>query len=261
MKDSTSLYLPRILCLHGGGVNARVFRMQCRAIIARLGGQFRFVFVDAPFECQPHDDIIAVYKEYAPFYRWLRFKDEHSEVDAKEVSKQILFQLQTAMEQDEGTGAWVGVLGFSQGGKIAASLLWAQDQIIDADKQPLPGVRFHFGIIMAGSAPIVLLDASGEVERPCFVSSAADMSHSSFDWPESAESDGGRHTLWTPTLHVHGLQDGGVWRHKILLESYCHHEIAQLVEWDGGHRLPIKSKDIELLAGKILKMAEETGVI
>ncbi|KID61140.1 citrinin biosynthesis oxydoreductase CtnB, partial [Metarhizium hybridum] len=52
MTVDDTLSLPRILCLHGGGVNGTVFRLQCRAIIAQLGHRFRFVFMDAPYTRQ-----------------------------------------------------------------------------------------------------------------------------------------------------------------------------------------------------------------
>lgn len=49
--DDSSLALPRILCLHGGGVTGDVFRLQARALIQAFKSRFRFVFVDAPFLC------------------------------------------------------------------------------------------------------------------------------------------------------------------------------------------------------------------
>ncbi|KID60953.1 citrinin biosynthesis oxydoreductase CtnB, partial [Metarhizium brunneum ARSEF 3297] len=76
MTVDDTLSLPRILCLHGGGVNGTVFRLQCRAIIAQLGHRFRFVFMDAPYTSRPHRDIVTVYGDFAPFYRWLAWSQD-----------------------------------------------------------------------------------------------------------------------------------------------------------------------------------------
>jgi hypothetical protein len=67
--------------------------------------------------------------------------------------------------------------------------------------------------------------------------------------------------LVTPTLHVLGLQDPDVARHRILLARYCKPGTARRVEWDGDHRLPIKTPDVTAVTGKILEMAEDTDVI
>jgi len=260
-NDPHTISLPRILCLHGGGVNAKVFNMQCRVISTRLRSHFRLVFVDGPFECPPHEAIAGVYGEYGPFYRWLRFQDDHDEIGAREAAAKVLQQLSTAIEEDEGTGPWVGVLGFSQGGKIAASLLWAQDHIAEEDKRPLPGIQFRFGVLMAASAPAVMLDPTGTLPRPRYVIGPEEPSMSFSDWPAGSESDDGKHVVRSPTLHVHGLQDPAIEHHRRLLEAYCKRGTTKLVEWDGSHRLPIKTHDVELVASKILELAEETDVL
>ncbi|POR36343.1 Esterase LovG, partial [Tolypocladium paradoxum] len=82
MARNTTDSTPRVLCLHGGGVNAQVFRLQCRALVARLAPALRLVFADAPFASRPHEDIVGVYGDCAPFYRWLRWQPGHPELDA-----------------------------------------------------------------------------------------------------------------------------------------------------------------------------------
>ena len=49
-KDEASL--PAILCLHGYGTNAAIFRYQLRHITQALTVIFRFIFVEAPFHVQ-----------------------------------------------------------------------------------------------------------------------------------------------------------------------------------------------------------------
>lgn len=262
-KDPT-LPHPRILCLHGGGVNATIFRLQCRTLIALLSPHFRLVFADAPYPCPPHAAITSVYgASYGPFYRWLRYEDEHEAVTATGASRAVLQQCRDAMDADDdagGTGEWVGVLGFSQGAKMAASLLWLTGWL---DPRPLPkpmgmDVRFRFGVLMAGSAPVTLLDPKGDLKAPRHVDTAETVGMRFQDFPDKAE---GEHVIELPTLHVHGLQDPGVFRHKRMLELYCKEGTTRLVQWDGGHRLPFKSSDVQLIVDGVLEMAKETGVL
>ncbi|OIW26215.1 hypothetical protein CONLIGDRAFT_634517 [Coniochaeta ligniaria NRRL 30616] len=269
------LNLARILCLHGGGVNATVFRMQCRRFLnGPLSSHFRLVFVDGPFLCSAHPAIERVYGDYGPFYRWLRWQDEHDEVHAHEAAGMILSQCKAAMDSDPGTGDWVGVLGFSQGAKIAASLLLLQERmakVVDGSYSlpelganvSLPelgaNVSFRFGVLMAGSAPLVDLDPTGTLgSTPRHVATADGLSMAFADWPESNE---GEHAIGIPTLHVHGLQDPGIDRHRKLMTLYCKTGTAKLAEWDGDHRIPIKTPDVDLVVSKVLDLARRTGVL
>ncbi|KAG6009425.1 hypothetical protein E4U21_002340 [Claviceps maximensis] len=256
--DDDTLSLPRILCLHGGGVNGRVFRLQCRTIINQLARTFRLVFMDAPYPSAAHKDIVPVYGEFGPFYCWLPWNnDQQPNPTCAAGAHAIMNSCLMAMERDDGSGAWVGVLGFSQGAKIAISLLWAQQQAESLLGPDEAKTNFKFGVIMAGSAPIVHLD-----ERlPHLSRHVADTTmfgHSFDDWPDAPHGD---HVVDVPTLHVHGLQDPGIERHKKLLDLYCVPGPARLVEWNEGHRLPIKTDDVERVVGNILDMARQTGVL
>lgn len=241
MTDKT---LPRILCLHGGGVNATVFRLQCRTIISQLARSFRLVFLDGPYASPAHADIVPVYGDMGPFYRWL---DDESGAEV------VMGRCLAAMQHDEGSGAWAGVLGFSQGAKMAVSLLWAQQQ--QQQTQQEAWTDFKFGVLMAGSAPVVNLDE--RLARPRHVAEATASSLNFDDWPERPH---GEHVVDLPTLHVHGLEDPGLERHRRLRELYCRPDRTRLVEWHGGHRLPIKTSDVQLVVSGIFEMARETGV-
>ncbi|KAL7794323.1 serine hydrolase FSH [Trichoderma ceciliae] len=258
--DSSSLRLPRILCLHGAGVNAQVFRIQCRAIIARLKDQFRFVFAEAFLETEAHETVIAVYGELAPFYRWLSYKPEHPEMESTIASQKIVRQITRAMEEDAGTGEWVGLLGFSQGGRISSGLLWAQEHIEEEDKRPMPGVRFRFAVIMASPGPAVHIDTTGTLPKPRHLPGAGERINEFTDWPEMGTTDDEHHLITTPTLHVHGLQDPDIENHRQLHKLYFKQGTAKRLEWDGDHRLPIKTKDVERVANKMIELAEQTGM-
>lgn len=229
--------------------------MQCRSIISRLGLNFRLVFVDGPFLCKPHPDIVPVYGEHGPFRRWLRVDSDHPEIEAQSAMEEIWYMCDRAMEEDRGTADWVGVLGFSQGAKIAASILWTQEKIAERLGPAKAATNFKFGILMAGRGPVVVLDPRLDVSEH-----VADAGHAGTDfdnWPKTNEGD---HVLSIPTLHVHGLQDEGIEHHRRLLAKYCKTGTTRLVEWNGGHRLPIKSWDVEAVAKEILQMAVEAGI-
>ncbi|KAL7895494.1 serine hydrolase FSH [Trichoderma sp. SZMC 28014] len=252
------LSLPRILCLHGASVNAQVFRIQCRAIISSLKDTFRFVFPDAPYEAPADEAVVAVFGEFAPFYRWLRWKPEHQDIDPVEASTAIISQIKKAMAEDRGTGEWVGLLAFSQGGIIAGNLLWSQEHIADEALRPLPGVNFRFAVVMAAPAPVVFLDESGKLPKPRHMPYANERMDHFSDWPE--EGVDGEHLIRAPILHVHGLQDGNLVNHRRLYKLYSKKGTAKLMEWNGGHRLPIQTSDVERLVNGIRAIAESVGI-
>lgn len=251
--DTATLHLPRILCLHGGGSNGRVFRFQCRALIAQLQSTFRFCFVDAPFQSDSGPDVVPTYQNHGPFRRWLRWHPDHPEVDHDTAARFILHSITTAMREDDRSGAegeWVGLMGFSQGAKIAASLL-LQQPLLESDRK----LGFRFAILLAGSAPLVSLGPRG-LYNPYL----ADASQISLSLMPDVPNVKGRteNRIRSATVHVHGLKDAGRPRHQQLLEQYCHVGSTRLVEWDGGHRVPIKRQDVTAVVETILDVARET---
>jgi predicted esterase len=262
----TSL-LPRILCLHGGGVNAAIFKMQSRALIRHLQHSFRLVWADGPFLCEPHPDVIEVYGSYAPFRRWLRWLPEHAEIDAESCIDEIGYALRTAMEDDDrdgGTGEWVGLMGFSQGAKLSASLLFEQQareekaqkarHTIAPSLAGIPNITWQFGILLAGRAPLSNLNPL--IIRSEALVGAGDLSEG-FQFCKDVD-DGA--ILRKPTLHVHGTADPGLHLHQKLLHDYCEDGTAMLVEWDGAHRIAIKTKDVDRIVDAIYDLAERTHV-
>ena len=257
-----TLHLPRILCLHGGGVNARIFKLQCRTMITQLKSTFRLCFADGPFLCSAGPGMIPVYKDYGPYLRWLRWLPEHAEIEAKTAVQEIDTQLQQAMDEDDAkgaTGEWVGLLGFSQGAKLAASLLFMQQkrtEMFGADKA---GSAFRFAVIMAGRAPLVTLDPDLAMSSTLVDASQIALGFSNLYDGTSIENR--EHVLRLPTIHVHGRLDQGLHLHQRLLDQYCEKGSARLVEWDGDHRVPLKTKDAAAVVEQMLEVGRETGVL
>lgn len=259
--------LPRILCLHGGGVNGSIFKAQSRSLIRHLEHSFRLVWAEAPFFCDPHADVIDVYGSYAPFRRWLRWLPEHAEVDAETCIEEMGYAMRISMEDDDregGTGEWVGLMGFSQGAKLSASILLEQQAREAKAKREgrktevgfteVQDLHWRFAILLAGRAPLSNLNPE-VLTCPALVG-AGDMSEG-FQFCKEVGEDS---ILRMPTLHVHGTADAGLHLHRKLLHEYCSQVSTQLVEWDGTHRIPLKSKDVDKVVGGIYDIAERTGV-
>lgn len=255
-EEDPTLHLPRILCLHGGGTNARIFRAQCRVLEAKLKSQYRLCFADAPFLSQAGPDVVSVYKNFGPFRRWLRWRQDQPEIDAATAVRNIEKSLLAAKQADDekgATGPWVGLLGFSQGAKMCASLLFRQQVRGEKLGRHCAGSDFRFAVLIAGRGPLVSLDPE-LVMTPSLV----DAAHEGFQL--SPEGHRTEHLLRLPTVHVHGLQDPGLFLHRRLWEQYCEKGTTRLVEWDGAHRVPIGSKVVGTIVEEILAVSRATGV-
>ncbi|RDA94921.1 hypothetical protein CP533_0179 [Ophiocordyceps camponoti-saundersi (nom. inval.)] len=258
-NDST-VHLPRILCLHGGGTNARIFRMQCRAFKHHIGRQFRFVFAQAPFPYKPGPDVTSVYSEYGPFRGWLRpvGEDEDAEACAAEASTLIHDSITAAIRADDdlgATGEVVGILGFSQGARVAASLLYNQQlsQISEAGAMRWP--KFRFAVLLAGRGKLVWLKPEVPmpegVVRPIQSVGAFPVDMDAPGWDDLKI----REKLQLPTVHVHGLTDEGLRFHRQLALRYCVPDSSTVIEWQGEHRVPIKTKDVTPVVEQMLRLA------
>lgn len=251
--DGATLHHPRILCLHGGGTNAQIFHMQCRALSHNLKSQFRLVYAQAAFPSIPGPDVLTVFAECGPFKRWLMTTGPNAvEQHPKETWASIETQIGDAMDADDrlgATGEWAAVLGFSQGGRVAASILLRQQE----RPESLGRVRrsekgFRFGVIMAGRGPLLQYDP----DKATWLDKDEDFGYES--------NVAAKRVLRIPTIHVHGRQDPGLRYHQALLEEWCDPSSTTLIEWDGDHRLPIKTHDVKPVVDKILETARRTGV-
>lgn len=268
-RPASNLRLRRILCLHGGGSNARIFEAQCRRINAALKSHFRLVFVDAPFFSQAGPDVTSVYADWGPFRRWLRWTPDHPELSPEEAMAEIDNAIARTMEEDNrkgATGEWVGLLGFSQGAKMCASLLLRQQmRMKKLGNGPRlgkykRGPEFRFAVIMAGRGPLVSLDE--ELIMTPRLHNAASMSMerlNSSGW--FSNRSGWDDVVQIPTIHVHGLQDPGLDRHQEFLQDYFEEDTTRLVVWDGNHRVPLKSGDVAAVVDAIMDFARQTGVL
>ena len=262
-SEDPTLHLPRLLCLHGGGVSGHVFRLQCRELIAQLKPHLRLCFADGPYACGPGPGMLPVYRDHGPFYRWLRWLPEHPRPDPATAAADIYKQLHSAMDEDDrrgATGAWLGLLGFSQGAKVAASLLFMQQKRAERSGDRRAGSRFRFAVLLAGRPPLVSLDPN-VVASPALADAARCMMESTGLPDGLVGCEGQEHVLRLPTIHVHGLQDPHVNLHRQLMDQYCEKGSVRVVEWDGAHRVPLKKRDVAAVVEEVLSVASKTGVL
>ena len=266
--EDPTLHKPRIMCLHGGGTNATIFRAQCRSLSRALAPHFRLAYAEAPYPSEAGPDVLSVYADCGPFKRWLRWLPEHEgpDDDASAI-RAIDASLDAAMRDDDACGAdgeWVGLLGFSQGAKLAASLLFRQQVLLEQKSEP--GLkeaenlkaRWRFAVPMAGRSPIVSLMDPAVFSSP-LLSNPSQVGLA--ETPDLMEVARGRHVLHLPSIHVHGLADPGYSLHRELYEIYCDSATARVVEWDGAHRVPLKTDDVQPVVNAILEVARETGAL
>lgn len=248
-KVRDTISLPRILCLHGGGSNSEICTAQLRSFIRHMPN-FRFVFADAPLASEAGPGVLPVYEEFGPYRRWLSWRPDHPVMDHEAAKKMIFKSIQDAKDKDHGTGPWVGILGFSQGARVATSILYdqqVQKGKLGSNEEP----EFKFGILFAGRGPLVSF--SNFEQDEFFAQAGAPVG--------STQLKGiCKNQLRLPTIHVHGLQDPDIrWQRKFL-EQYCEPRSAKLFVWDGDHRIPYKDNDVTPIVDEIYRIARDEGV-
>lgn len=170
-------------------------------------------------------------------------------------------------------GPFVGVLGFSQGAGVAARLLLRQDEMRrtkarDVGQRHTPLLKF--GVLIGGSPQCLYSKA-----RPPPKSLAgADLgrARAARDGDGDGYVNGERETrdscnldtdmahlvpkIAIPTIHVHGLSDQYLPNGRMLLKDFFDRPTAQLLEFDGGHHMPVLLKDSQRLAEMMVQLSE-----
>lgn len=123
----------RFLCLHGRGTNAKIFEMQTARIREALDDH-EFVFIDGPITTVPAEGASAVTEE---FYGY--FEQEITVSSAKELVLNMI-------EFVENNGPFDAVMGYSEGGIVAAMLL------VEDARQFFAG--FKCGILFSAAPPL-----------------------------------------------------------------------------------------------------------
>ena len=250
------------------GSNADVMVLQMRALREKLSSSFRFVFANGPFFCEAGPGVLPVYEDAGPFRRWFRWSESHRILKPKHQIEAIRRCLEDAMAEDDelgGCGPWVGLLGFSQGARLSASMLfeYQRRQGIQANGEIPQGYegdssstlwsqRWKFAVLISGPAPLVAL--SPDVgELPLQSPTELCLCHRELEKLDIS----GKITIVTPTLHVIGVHDEWASSQRKLYDSYCSEKSRSLFEWEGDHRIPIQSQEIDEICARMLVMANK----
>lgn len=142
----------------------------------------------------------------------------------------------------------------------------------------MAGGQWRFAIALAGRAPLMHL--SPATAGYPFMGAAGSISEGALEF--DLESNRETRLRRVPTMHVHGLLDPGLELHRRLLDGYCagyggddarakggkegdrserQRGMAETMEWQGDHRVPLKKADVTRLAEGIVRCAQKAGVL
>jgi predicted esterase len=220
LQSGTPNSKPCILCLHGGGTNARIFNIQTIRIQRALSSTFEFIFIDAPFESPPGPGVLPFFEGCGPFYRWIA----PGEDTLPDATRRLIDE--TARLRG-GQKRVVGVLGFSQGARLAAGLL------LELQLGGKEGEDFKFGVFLMGTAPPLTSNSLGDEEKKVLIT--------------------------TPSVHVVGVYDPYVNESEMLFNEHFDGRTARKLEFQVGHRLPTIEADTKMIVDEILRLYRETG--
>ncbi|KAK2606933.1 hypothetical protein N8I77_005652 [Diaporthe amygdali] len=108
----------RFLCLHGIGTSIEIMEAQLSSLRLRLGDTHEYDFVEGPFIWPPARGIEEAFGKQEACYSF--FDDTLASIH------QSVLDLAEYLDSDE--GPFDGIIGFSQGGALAATLLAAEER-------------------------------------------------------------------------------------------------------------------------------------
>ncbi|KAH7310725.1 serine hydrolase-domain-containing protein [Stachybotrys elegans] len=153
-SDSDKGHLPlhdkfemRFLCLHGIGMNAQIFRSQMSQICSALGSDNSFVFLNGSVATKPLPGLEGQYG--GPY---LRFgPNEGGDFSA------VPDLIEDLLDQAAAEGPFDGIIGFSEGGAVAANMM-----IMDGQDDP-PWCNFKCGIFFCALTPVDMTSIAREM--------------------------------------------------------------------------------------------------
>ncbi|KAF5565482.1 EF-hcalcium-binding domain-containing protein [Fusarium phyllophilum] len=247
----------RLLCLHGRGTNSDIFESQLAPIANLLPERYVLDFLDGPCEVNAAPGVDSC--SSGPYLAW------HRRHFAKDLASAYTY-VKTVIDED---GPYDGVIGFSQGAALAASLLLSHQQ-----QAPSAPRLFKFAIFLSSVLPAAASEKMGvdsteyvvsyEKSLPEFFGLStleiADMSSIEraylFKQFPSANNPGGTlHYIDIPTLHILGSQDPFFNFGKIVVDL-CDGKKREVLVHDGSHEVPRSEDYAQKIALLIENIAE-----
>lgn len=270
-SESTS-DLPIILCFHGVGTNGTIFEIQARSIIQSLKTEFNFLFLNAPFATLPGSGVAASFGDLKPYFRWHcdRLSAERFDIRMDDIERERMTVRALLLSKLEECGKHkiVGVMAFSQGARVATAFCLDEEL----------GKNIKFAILIAGTFPILPLSKNLEEDRDTGLSyldqhDLADFATSQIvdhqkEGPDTKLSYLSRRRidqsplnpvsrLQIPSIHVRGLRDPWLLEGDRLLKTYYDEDQALIVEFNGGHQVPMAKKDVSQITKGVMGFWEQ----
>jgi predicted esterase len=219
MHTPPRTHRPSILCLHGGGTSGEIFGCQSIQIQRALRDHFNFLFVNGPFASPPGPGVLPVFADCSPYYAWESSGTKQGDTLPDET---IILLTETFQACAAAGDEVVGVMGFSQGARVATGLLsWRGHKHFSSLK---------FGIMLNGSYPAML---------PSLLKGSCPL-----------------YKISIPTVHIHGLLDQFLAQSRMLLDCHFSRSHTMLLELRIGHQVVSKETSTRLLADAIIDMWE-----
>ncbi|KAL3728681.1 hypothetical protein ACJRO7_033287 [Eucalyptus globulus] len=132
---------PRILCLHGFRTSAAILETQIRKWPESILEKLDLVFLDAPYPSTGKSSVEGIFDP--PYYEWLQFQVHQDHTEYQNYEECIAY-IEDFMVQN---GPFDGLLGFSQGASVCATLPGMQEEGVALTKVP----KIKFVIIISGA--------------------------------------------------------------------------------------------------------------
>ncbi|KAJ5272906.1 EF-hand calcium-binding domain protein [Penicillium angulare] len=218
----------RFLCLHGKGTNSDIFEAQLASLRSRISRDHTFDFVDAEADCPPAPGVDQFYP--GPYIGWFPTYEPASVKEIQDTIKEII-------DED---GPYDGVIGFSEGAALAASLLLC-DEHFQQDPMFKVGIFFNSVMVFSPSDDIgVNIRQKLKNQKAEFSGYLHGMNSDPSD-PDSipdiyAFTTGVPTRISVPTLHVIGSAD--VFSEDSRELARLCPDKSQVLFHDGGHEFP-----------------------
>ncbi|KAH8687906.1 serine hydrolase FSH [Tricladium varicosporioides] len=212
----------RFLCLHGRGTNNQVFETQTAALRYKLGANHEFEFVEGSIPSPQAPGLSKFFPSQDQYYSYV----------ASESIADVSSCLDDLSEYVESNGPFDAFMGFSEGATIAMAFL---SQYQNPSKASAEGIKA--AIFICAGKPFNILGKNKTTSTA--------MSEEIVD---------------IPTLHVIGKRDP-VYADSLELSRMCKKERREVLEFYGGHEVPMSTKLVGEIATAFEKVVERNHFV
>lgn len=238
-----------ILCVHGAGGSASIFRVQTAKVRMALRQEFEFVFATAPFLSDAGPGVLPMFQGMGPYYSWFQNdNNDDSSEDSFDQNDRDRNSPPTLSERIEAINVpvkkavtdWqkanpripiVGLMAFSEGALAATLLLWQQEM----GRLPwLPKLSIAMFVCC------YYREEATEYMR------------------EESQHNEDKLLIKVPTLHLLGRQDFALEGSRRLMKTHYLPQHADSLEFEGQHQFPSRRVDIEEAVKRFLRIYESS---